>query len=95
MGAIVMLIISSPMTFAMRISESYFGGESESAFRVVRTVYVAVGFMSWAVWEMYRCVMQLRSFRLGLDGEIAVDQELDLLMHHGGACIPRYSVSVW
>lgn len=65
------------------LSDSYFRGNPESAFRIILELLVVVAFSLLIGRTLLRKLDELRQFKLGLEGELATGQELDQLMLDG------------
>ncbi|MHB9118731.1 MAG: nuclease-related domain-containing protein [Burkholderiales bacterium] len=71
------------LLFALHISQSYFGGEKESAFRLAIAVLAVVGSFAYNLFKTSSLLKRANKLRLGYEGEVAIAQELNQLMREG------------
>jgi predicted ester cyclase len=77
-------VITVPLlAFAVHVSYSYFAGMPESWLRGVISAALALLFTGYYAFRLLRLVAERRSLRLRYDSEVAVGQELNLLMADG------------
>lgn len=80
----MILLSSLPLLiFSTHISISYFGGEKESVFRIATSVAFGVGIIIKYSFAIRKLVGKIKILRLGYEGELAIAQELNLLMRSG------------
>lgn len=79
-GYLVFLLIVPFLAYSIHISQSYFGGSSENVVRTVVAIFVAVATMGSAGFLLWRTLQERRRLKVGLDGELAVGEELNQLM---------------
>jgi hypothetical protein len=79
------LLISIGVYFPLmaHLWQSYIMGKPESSFRVLITLIGMVGMTGYGVYDLIRRIKRLQVLRLGYECELAVGQELDLLMLQG------------
>lgn len=71
------------LALAGHLSVSYFHNEPETISRVLLTVLAAATMLFLAIRKVIRIIRELRSFVLGLEGELATGEELNQLMLDG------------
>ena len=77
-------VITVPLlAFAAHVSYSYFAGMPESWLRGAISAALALLFTGYYAFRLLRLVAERRTLRLSFDGEVAVGQELNLLMADG------------
>lgn len=80
-GAYAATLMAFPLlVLATHLSQSYIGGQPETAFRIALTTLAGVGGTLFASYHLYRAARRRFRLRCALDAEIAVAQELDQLM---------------
>lgn len=82
MGQLMMLLMMPLLLYAFYISEL---AARKSSSGLLGAIYagIAISFIICAVYRIRRLGAQLRKYRLGLDCEVAVGQELNTLMADG------------
>lgn len=83
MFGMLMAMVLGPMSYTMHISLSYFGRKPETLTRTLLSVCSGVVVIFFSYRHLRRTATELRIAQLGLDGEVAVAQELDQLMLDG------------
>ena len=71
------------LAFATHVSYSYFARAPESWLRISASIGTALLFMVGYTWKLMRSVNDRRACRQAVEGEVAVGQELSLLMAEG------------
>lgn len=69
--------------FAIYLSQIYFGGARESLFSIAIYSIAAVSVIGFCLIKIWRLLKKRHDYRLGLDCEMAVGQELNQLMLEG------------
>jgi len=82
-AAMTLVIVMPVVVYAVHLSESYFWGKPESVGRTGVAVFMVLVFMGTGTQYIFRTMTEMRKLYLGLDGEMAVAQELDQLMLEG------------
>lgn len=77
------LLFFPPLVLSAHPSQSYFGGQPETLFRIVIGSLLGVGGALFASFRLLRAAQRRFKLRCALDAEIAVAQELDQLMRQG------------
>jgi hypothetical protein len=77
------LLFLPPLVLSVHLSQSYFGGQPETLFRIVLGSLLGVGGALFASFRLLRAAQRRFKLRCALDAEIAVAQELDQLMRQG------------
>lgn len=80
LGALMLL---PTFIYGGHISQSYFLGFPESLVRTLASLLVGVVFSGFALWKLKRFLTERNTLRAGLDGEMAVGEELNQLMLKG------------
>ena len=70
-------------SYASYITQKYWGAVKPGSHIGIFYLIISVGFVAFAAVRLPRLVKERRSFRLGLDCEMAVGQELNGLMYDG------------
>ena len=71
------------LMFATHISQSYFLGAKESLLRAAIILLMGGGAVIYLLWDMYKLGKRLTRLRQGYEGEVAIAQELNMLMRDG------------
>lgn len=80
-GAYLTVLWAFPvMTYAIHVSQSYFGASPETFGRWIWTGIIAAGGTVFLSWKLYRLSRLRFDLQNGLEAEIAMGQELDQLM---------------
>jgi hypothetical protein len=79
----IALVTVPLLAFAAHVSYSYFAGMPESWPRGAISAAMVLLFTGYYAYKLLRLVAERRSLRLRCDGEVAVGQELSLLMADG------------
>lgn len=83
-GAYAATLMAFPLlVFATHLSQSYIGGQPETALRIALSVLAGAGGTLFVSFRLYRSYQRRFRLRCALDAEIAVAQELDQLMRQG------------
>lgn len=83
-GAHAAAMLMFPMlVFSIHLALSYIGGEPETAFRIVLSVFVGVFGVVYLSWRLVKLGKARYQLQCGLEAETAVAQELDQLMRQG------------
>ena len=69
--------------YALGISQVYFSEVKNPLFVGIILGSAALGFLTYSVFKIIKLVSLRRKLRLGIEGEMAVGQELNLLMRDG------------
>ncbi|MDP2962992.1 MAG: nuclease-related domain-containing protein [Sulfurimicrobium sp.] len=69
--------------YAHHISQSYFGGRAETVSRTSIEVVIVLAVMIFLLFKIITLLKRFNKFRLGYEGEVAIAQELNLLMRDG------------
>ncbi|MFN0019445.1 MAG: nuclease-related domain-containing protein [Pirellulaceae bacterium] len=79
-GYLVILIVIPFLAYSIHISQSYFAGNTESPIRVVASASIALLTTVGTGLLLLRALEERRRLRSGLEGELAVGEELNQLM---------------
>ncbi len=83
---VLVLLVALPLSmYAVHLTQSYFFGSRESAFRVALTVLICIVTIVWGTLRLLSLTRELDRLRIGADAEMAVGQELDQLRRVGAA----------
>ena len=82
-ASLVMISSICPLLLIGHIGVSYFKGNPETPDRILFTCISAVIIVGFGIKKLSKQLTDLRAAQLGLDGELAVAQELDQLMLDG------------
>ena len=82
-GFVVAAVLVPLIVYAIHLSQSYFGGASESGLRIVVSLVTVVVAETWVGKRLLQTLKERRSYALGLDGELATAEELNRLMLDG------------
>eukprot|EP00456_Euglypha_rotunda_P075018 TRINITY_DN690_c2_g1_i3.p1 TRINITY_DN690_c2_g1~~TRINITY_DN690_c2_g1_i3.p1 ORF type:complete len:245 (-),score=39.95 TRINITY_DN690_c2_g1_i3:214-948(-) len=83
MLSIVLVVMVPLLVFAVHMSQSYFAGQPESAFRISISVISGIVVTVFLGSRLMRTMTQLKYLSLGLEGELATGEELNQLMLDG------------
>lgn len=76
-------MVSPLVVVAIHLSQSHIGGTPETAVRIATSLVLGVGLTCYCVFRLSRTARTRDRLRQGLEGELAVGQELNMLMAHG------------
>ena len=82
-GRLFITLFMPLMMYAMHISLSHFGQDPESTTRTLTSVLIATVAIGWMARPLPRLLLERRRCVLGLEGELAVAEELNQLMLDG------------
>lgn len=71
------------LIYALHVSQSYFSGTKETAFRTSIDVLVALAAIIFLLFKIITLLTRAKNQRIGYEGEVAVAQELNQLMRDG------------
>lgn len=81
------LVVYTPLivvlVFASHVSTSYIGGQPETLFRYALSSVLGVGTLGFGFIKIARLARRRADLQIGYEGEVAVAQELSLLMQQG------------
>ena len=80
---LMMLFLFPIMIFATYLSQVYFGAVRENSVIIGMYVFIALVFIGLCSFKLWKLLKKRNNYRLGLDCEIAVGQELNQLMLEG------------
>lgn len=80
---LVLLITTPLLLYAIYISSLHFGNLENSTRTFIIYIIAGIGFILYSLSRLLKLLNLRRSYRLGYEGEIAVGQELNLLMRDG------------
>lgn len=83
LGYLAMLFTMPLLVYSMFISELYSRNRSFTLSSAMIFFVFGIIFTGYFLYKMVRFFNLRRTTRLGYEGEVAVGQELNLLMHHG------------
>lgn len=84
LDACFVCVVYAPLAIlCYHFGETAYGGSPESFFRIVRSVTLALIFEAILGYRIVSLLRKRRHFRLGLEGELAVGEELNQLMLDG------------
>lgn len=78
----LLLLVAVP-AYALLMLFVYIGGNRIEYWQIFLTLFIYAGLTFWATRRLYLLMVNSRNLHLGLDGELAVGQELNHLMLHG------------
>ena len=79
----VFVSITPILMYAIHISQSYWGGIPESAFRTAMMLVTTAAFMGYFMRRLSQLRYERNKHKLGLEGELASAEVLNQLMLHG------------
>lgn len=79
----LMLPIAPLLVYSLHISQSYFLGVKESFLRISIAVLFGISAIAYFLFAILKQLKRANKLRLGYDGEVAIAQELNLLMRDG------------
>lgn len=79
----VFIILAPLLFFTIHISQSYFGGEPEAAWRIVLSAAMTLVFIAVFGRKLNKLLDKRRRLKLGLEGEMFTGEELNQLMRLG------------
>lgn len=82
-GRLLIATFMPLLMYAMHISQSHFGQDPESTTRTLSSVLIATVAIGWMARSLPHLLLERRRCVLGLEGELAVAEELNQLMLDG------------
>lgn len=80
---LALILLTPLLVYAVRVSQSYFGKQPEMPARILTSVMSCIIAVAAFGNAILRSLRTFRNYVLGLDGELAVGEELNQLMFDG------------
>jgi hypothetical protein len=71
------------IVYSIHITQSYFGGQAETYFRIISSLLLAFGMMGYLLFQLLKLFNRRTKLRVAYEAERATGQELNQLMQEG------------